>query len=109
MVPVVKCSWLNGFRSVMVPQQDEAGFIDCDTSIPLCLLRDALISIHTMFCVLVMGTLEAGERYAGANYRLRVSHLVKEKKKSRRKVLGGLLRLDSSQSTSQLIILALRS
>lgn len=90
----------------MVPQQDEAGFIDCDTSIPLCLLRDALISIHTMFCVLVMGTLEAGERYAGANYRLRVSHLVK---KSRRKVLGGLLRLDSSQSTSQLIILALRS
>lgn len=45
---------------------------------PLCLLGDALISIHTMFCVSVMGTLE-GKRYAGANYRIKMRHFVREK------------------------------
>lgn len=43
-------------QSELEPQQDDAGFIDCDTSIPLCLLGETLISIQTMFCVSLMGT-----------------------------------------------------
>lgn len=58
MVLAVNCSWLNGLGA-MAPQQDEAGFIECDTSIPPPrLLGDAHISIHTVSCASARGTLE---------------------------------------------------
>lgn len=34
MAPAVSRSWLNGLGARLAPQQDEADFIECDTSIP---------------------------------------------------------------------------
>lgn len=61
MVAAVGLQLLKWLRSVMAPQQDEAGFIDCDTSIPS--VSGGMHSFPYIPCFVALrgGTLEGGK------------------------------------------------